>query len=77
MKYIGIHIDNSNFFKDIETLKNNGFNIEEVLTALKMFVVNIEDDERDSKLEKLKSFDFIESVEENIEYQLIDNYKLI
>jgi len=68
MKYIAIHTDNSDFDKSLNTLKNAGFDVETALTKLKMFVVNIKDD---AELEKLKSFDFISSVEENRVYQLI------
>lgn len=68
MKYIAIHTDNPDFDKNIETLKNAGFNVETAFTKLKMFVVNIKDDE---EMKRLKAFDFIQSVEENKTYQLI------
>lgn len=68
MKYIAIHTDNPNFYNNIEILKDSGFDVEETFSVLKMFVVNIKDDE---EIQILKAFDFIQSVEENKTYQLI------
>lgn len=69
MRYIAIHTNTQDFDNNIEILKDSGVDVEEVFSVLKMFVVNIKDDE---EMQRLKVFDFIQSVEENQTYELID-----
>lgn len=76
MKYIARHkssnISDEDFKKNIQTLKDDGFKVETIFDEIRMFVVDMKDDcEDDSDLEKLRSYDFIHSVERNKKYRLI------